>query len=372
MKIISVVGARPNFMKVAPLNRAFKKYGSIEHKIIHTGQHYDYSMNKLFFEQLGIPEPAVHLDVGSASHARQTADIMIRFEEIIQYEKPDLVLVVGDVNSTLACSLVASKLQIKVVHVEAGLRSNDRRMPEELNRIVTDHLSDFLFVSEESGLDNLRNEGIDPAKVFFVGNIMIDSLIANLSRADESDILEKVAARSGRFGLVTLHRPSNVDSKERLSKLVNLLKNISLNYSLIFPLHPRTRNNLKKYSLFDKLKSLENIQILEPQGYFEFLKLMKESSFVITDSGGVQEETSYLNVPCITIRDNTERPVTCTLGTNSLIPFDQIDTVERVLTEKLSNKRSDVKIPKWDGKTAERIAQIILEKFEELKIIDEY
>ncbi|MEX0843974.1 MAG: UDP-N-acetylglucosamine 2-epimerase (non-hydrolyzing) [Balneolaceae bacterium] len=363
MKIISVVGARPNFMKIAPLSMAFDQYEKIEHKIVHTGQHYDYSMNKLFFEQLGIPEPAVHLNVGSASHAKQTAEIMVHFEEILKVEKPDVVLVVGDVNSTLACSLVASKMHISVVHVEAGLRSGDRRMPEELNRIVTDNLSDMLFVSEESGLKNLEKEGVASDKVFFVGNVMIDSLIRNLDKADRLDVLNEIGVQSKGFGLVTLHRPSNVDNKERLSKLVELLKEISEKHVLVFPMHPRTKNNLNKMVLFSELDSASRIKILEPQGYFEFLKLMKESAFVLTDSGGVQEETSFLNVPCITIRDNTERPVTCSLGSNTLVPFEEIDNLQSILSKKLNEVKLETNIPKWDGKTSERIAEILMKKF---------
>ncbi len=363
MKIISVVGARPNFMKVAPLSRAFNAYKNVDHKIVHTGQHYDYSMNKLFFEQLGIPEPAVHLNVGSASHAQQTAEIMVRFEEILLKEKPTVVLVVGDVNSTLACSLVASKMHIPVVHVEAGLRSGDRTMPEELNRIVTDHLSDLLFVSEESGLKNLENEGVDSDKVFFVGNVMIDSLISNLDKADRLNVLSEHGVEPGAFGLVTLHRPSNVDDKARLSRLVQLLKSVSGDYPLVFPMHPRTKNNASNMGLLEELNALDNLKILEPQGYFEFLKFMKESAFVLTDSGGIQEETTYLNKPCITIRDNTERPITCTLGTNTLVPFNQIDRVESLLSEKLSKTHKGTTIPKWDGKTSERIAKILVEKY---------
>ncbi|MEQ9307876.1 MAG: UDP-N-acetylglucosamine 2-epimerase (non-hydrolyzing) [Balneolaceae bacterium] len=367
MKIISVVGARPNFMKVAPLSIAFKKYQEIEHKIVHTGQHYDYSMNKLFFEQLGIPDPDTHLNVGSGSHAKQTAEIMSKFEDILIREKPDYVLVVGDVNSTLACSLVASKMHIKVIHVESGLRSNDRKMPEELNRIVTDNLSDILFVSEESGLINLEREGIPSNKVHFVGNVMIDSLIRNLENADKSDVMSKSGLDSQSFGLVTLHRPSNVDTKESLEKLVRLLSSISDNHKLVFPMHPRTKNNLSKFGLLDSIQSKQNIQVLEPQGYFEFLKLMKECLFVLTDSGGVQEETTYLNVPCITIRDNTERPVTCTLGTNTLVLFKDIDQVEDILASKLSKKKNEITVPYWDGKTATRIAEIIIAHFESIK-----
>jgi UDP-N-acetylglucosamine 2-epimerase (non-hydrolysing) len=364
MKVISVVGARPNFMKVAPLCKAFDEYSFIDHKIVHTGQHYDYSMNKLFFEQLGITEPFVHLNVGSSSHAKQTAQIMMQFEEILIDESPTFVLVVGDVNSTLACSLVASKMHIPVVHVEAGLRSGDRAMPEELNRIVTDHLSDYLFVSEESGIKNLEKEGIPQEKVFFVGNVMIDSLVHNLSKADEINIESICKSTAQKYGLVTLHRPSNVDSKERLSRIVELLRSISKSYPLIFPMHPRTKSNLKKLGLENEISSISNLTILEPQGYFEFLKLMKESAFLLTDSGGIQEETSYLNVPCITIRDNTERPVTCTIGSNTLIPFDKIDTVETILDEKLKeNKNTKNQIPLWDGESAPRIVSRLVKAF---------
>ncbi len=363
MKIISVVGARPNFMKVAPLSIAFSKYPQIEHKIVHTGQHYDYSMNKLFFEQLGIPDPDVHLNVGSGSHAKQTAEIMSKFEDVLIQESPDYLLVVGDVNSTVACSLVASKMHIKVIHVEAGLRSNDRRMPEELNRIVTDHLSDMLFVSEESGLINLEREGISKDKVHFVGNVMIDSLIRNLEKVKMNEVMNLNGLTSNSFGLVTLHRPSNVDTKESLENLVYLLKNISKQYKLVFPMHPRTKNNLNRFGVLESILSEPNIQILEPQGYFEFLKLMKECLFVLTDSGGIQEETTYLNVPCITIRDNTERPITCTLGTNTLVPFKEIDSIEAIIESKLTKKAAKVEVPYWDGNTAKRITEIIVANY---------
>tara|TARA_R110002124_G_scaffold255201_1_gene420870 strand:+ start:1562 stop:2662 length:1101 start_codon:yes stop_codon:yes gene_type:complete len=365
MKIISVVGARPNFMKVAPLSKAFAAYTEVDHKIVHTGQHYDYSMNKLFFEQLGIPEPFVHLNVGSSSHATQTAQIMIQFEEILIEERPTAVLVVGDVNSTLACSLVASKMQIPVVHVEAGLRSRDRSMPEELNRIATDHLSDLLFVSEESGIENLKKEGIPDEKVFFVGNVMIDSLVSNMEKSNALN-LDSISSgiKSKNYGLVTLHRPSNVDNKERLLRIVELLRSVAKDHNLVFPMHPRTKNNLVKMDLSQEVSAIDKLTILEPQGYFEFLKLMNESNFLITDSGGIQEETSYLNIPCITIRDNTERPITCSIGTNSLIPFDKIDTVEKVLSFKLKEKNSrNPEIPLWDGKASERIVKEIVNFF---------
>ena len=365
-KIISVVGARPNFMKVAPIHREIQKFLNenpgfpLIHKICHTGQHYDNNMSNVFFRDLELPEPNFYLGVGSGSHAVQTARIMIEFEKVLISEKPDLVIVVGDVNSTIACSLTAVKLGIKVAHVEAGLRSFDRTMPEEINRILTDAISDYLFVSEKSGVKNLKREGIPDEKIFFVGNVMIDSLIGYLPKIERSKILEVFSLRPLQYGVVTLHRPSNVDVEERLKQIVNLLEKISMYARLIFPVHPRTYKNLKRYGLIKFLN--HNIIITEPLGYIDFIALVKNSTFVLTDSGGIQEETTYLGVPCITLRNSTERPVTVEIGTNFLAGED-IDVAFKYIMKILEGNSKNGSIPElWDGKASERIVKILIEK----------
>ena len=360
-KIISVVGTRPNFMKIAPIHRVFQKYNpAIKHLICHTGQHYDEKMSKIFFYDLELPKPDFNLGIGSGTHAEQTGSIMIEFEKILLKEKPDLIIVVGDVNSTIACSLTASKLSIPVAHVEAGLRSFDREMPEEINRILTDSISDYLFVTEKSGLTNLRNEGIPENKIFFVGNTMIDSLIHLISKTDASEILKTLCVEKKKFVLVTIHRPSNVDSFESLSNIVDLLNEISLICNIIFPIHPRTKKNLEKYNLLPTVKP--NIMLTEPIGYPDFINLMKNSALVITDSGGIQEESTYLGIQCITIRKSTERPSTVEIGTNHLTGAD-FKKVKTSAKEILSGKLKKGKIPeKWDGKTSERICKIIASK----------
>jgi len=358
MKIISVVGARPNFMKVAPLHRAFQKYkDDIKHLICHTGQHYDENMSKIFFEDLELPKPDFYLGVGSGSHAEQTGKIMIEFEEILLQEKPDLVIVVGDVNSTIACSLTAAKLHIKIAHVEAGLRSFDREMPEELNRLLTDQISDFLFVTEKSGLVNLKKEGILDNKVFFVGNVMIDSLVRFLEKSQNSNALEKYKLEPSNYVLVTLHRPSNVDSKYQLQKVVELLNLVAQKRKLIFPIHPRTKSNLENYSLLDKIDS--NVTLSEPIGYLDFLSLLRNAELVLTDSGGIQEETTYLGVQCITVRRTTERPVTVEIGTNHLVG-DDFKEAGITANKILNGSRKNGIVPElWDGKTANRISEIL-------------
>ncbi|MBI5219159.1 MAG: UDP-N-acetylglucosamine 2-epimerase (non-hydrolyzing) [Bacteroidia bacterium] len=360
-KIISVVGARPNFMKVAPLHYEFLKHTDrIQHLICHTGQHFDEKMSKIFFDELELPEPDFYLGVGSGSHAEQTARIMLAFEKVLLTENPDLVIVVGDVNSTMACSIVASKLSVKVAHVEAGLRSFDRTMPEELNRLVTDVLADYLFVSEKSGLRNLKNEGISNDKIFFVGNVMIDSLVRFTSKIDRSEILKSLDLENSGYVLVTFHRPSNVDSFESLKALTNLLNRIAILRKVVFPVHPRTHKNLMNYNLADIFNP--NIIITEPIGYIDFQKLTKHAELIITDSGGIQEETTYLGVQCITVRDSTERPITAEVGTNQLIGAD-FQKVETTALEVLNGNIKNGNIPElWDGKTAERIIHTILEK----------
>lgn len=367
-KIISVVGARPNFMKIAPIYRAFEQYNAsiqnselkIQHLICHTGQHYDEKMSRVFFNDLELPKPDFYLGVGSGSHAVQTAKVMIGFEKILLEEKPDIVLVVGDVNSTVACSLTAKKLNIKVAHVEAGLRSFDMDMPEEINRMLTDRISDYLFVTEKSGLQNLKNEGVPEDKVFFVGNVMIDSLVYYQPKVDKSKILHELNVEPNKYVLVTLHRPSNVDSKESLEKLVGFLNRLAQERKVIFPIHPRTKNNLEKYELLQLLNS--SIIITDPIGYIDFQALVKNAELVVTDSGGIQEESTYLGVQCITLRTTTERPVTVEIGTNQLIGVD-LEKAEEACLDVLNGNKKVGSIPeKWDGKTAERILEILGEK----------
>jgi len=360
-KIISVVGARPNFMKVAPLHRAFQKYTDrINHLICHTGQHYDEKMSKVFFDDLELPHPNFYLGVGSGSHAEQTAKVMIEFEKILLEEKPDLIIVVGDVNSTIACSLTAAKLYIKIAHVEAGLRSFDRYMPEEINRVLTDTISDLLFVTEKSGLDNLKHEGVESQKIFFTGNVMIDSLAHYLDKAKDSKIIDELGLTRNNYVLVTLHRPSNVDTKENLQALIRLLNKIADLRKLVFPIHPRTKSNMTKFGLIETLS--KNVILTEPIGYIDFLSLTSNAELIVTDSGGIQEESTFLGIQCITVRDNTERPITVDVGTNQLIGTNLID-VESAAFQVLNGNKKAGRIPElWDGKAAERICDIIAEK----------
>lgn len=360
-KIISVVGARPNFMKVAPIHRAFQKYSDkIQHLICHTGQHYDEKMSKVFFEDLELPEPDFYLGVGSGSHAEQTANVMIKFEKILLEVKPDLIIVVGDVNSTIACSLTASKLHIKVVHVEAGLRSGDRLMPEEVNRVLTDAISDMLFVTEKSGIENLKKEGVADDKVFFTGNVMIDSLAYFKPKVKNSKIHEEYNLDLDKYVLVTLHRPSNVDNKEQLIKLIDLLNSIAEKRKVLFPIHPRTKNNLQVFGLLEMIN--QNLILTEPIGYLDFLALTSNAELILTDSGGIQEESTYLGVQCITLRTSTERPITVEVGTNQLLGND-LDKAKIAALEVLNGKTKKGSIPElWDGKAAERITKVIVEK----------
>ena len=361
-KIISVVGARPNFMKVAPIHKALLSHNqhsskAIKHLICHTGQHYDDKMSKIFFDDLELPKPDIYLGAGSGSHAEQTAKIMIEFEKVLFQEKPDLVIVVGDVNSTIACSLTASKLNILTAQVEAGLRSFDRQMPEEINRILTDAIADYLFVSEKSGLINLRNEGVSDHKVFFVGNVMIDSLVHYLLKTDTSNIVKLLGIERDNYVLVTLHRPSNVDNLNNLSSIISLLNNLAKKRKVIFPVHPRTKKNLEDFNLISNIS--HNIVLSDPIGYIDFITLTKNAELILTDSGGIQEESTYLGVQCITIRATTERPITVDIGTNHLVGEDY-KLAAQVALEILDGKKKQGKIPeKWDGKTAERIIEIL-------------
>jgi len=361
IKTILVVGARPNFMKAAPLFLEMRRLPSFfEPVLLHTGQHYDYEMSKVFFEDLDLPEPHYFLGVGSGTHAEQTGKIMIAFERVIQDENPDLVVVFGDVNSTLACSVTAKKLSIPVAHVEAGLRSFDMTMPEEINRKVTDTISDILFTPSQDGNENLLREGIERNKIHLVGNIMIDSLITILERinsSDEDKVFEKFNLGRNNFVLVTLHRPSNVDDRTNLGNLMYFLNRLSLTIPVIFPVHPRTRKNIN--GLNTNYTFNGNFKIVEPLRYKEFITLEKYPRFVVTDSGGIQEETTYLNIPCLTLRPNTERPITITEGTNELVAYENIEQKIGLI---LAGNRKQGKLPElWDGKTAQRIVNTLKE-----------
>ena len=359
-KIIQVVGARPNFMKIAPLHRAFKASSEIDAKIVHTGQHYDERMSDIFFNQLELPKPDYFLGIGGGTHTQQKAKIMLAFEEVLDQEQPDLVLVVGDVNSTIACALVAVKKGIKIAHVEAGLRSGDRTMPEEINRILTDSISDYLFVTEQSGMINLAKEGVEDSKIFFVGNVMIDSLVFFKEKNKGINLVERFGPLTKDYILVTMHRPSNVDNVQGLSHIIKILKYAAQYKNIVFPIHPRTLKNLEKFDLLGELKAITNLKILGPQGYLEFLKLMEEAVLVLTDSGGIQEETTYLQVPCLTFRASTERPVTVSLGTNQLLEELDPEITHDKITEILNGKiKKGVIPPLWDGESATRIVEVL-------------
>lgn len=356
-KIISVVGARPNFIKVAPIHHALSPYKDIEHIICHTGQHFDSRMSDVFFNELGLPEPDYNLEISGGTHADQTARIMMAFEEVLLETQPDIVLVVGDVNSTLACSLVAAKLGIKVVHVEAGLRSFDRSMPEEINRMVTDVISDMLFVTEESGTKNLLNEGKSKDQIYFTGNVMIDSLVRLQPKFETSTIFSDLNINPDDYVLCTFHRPANVDSKTFLQELQEVLNTISEKNKVVFPIHPRTRFNLDNWDLLDGFSN--RVLLTEPIGYIDFLALAGKAKLIVTDSGGIQEESTFMGIQCITVRDNTERPVTVEVGTNQLLGRD----LQKVCKASLAVLNGEIKkgaIPElWDGKAAERIADIL-------------
>lgn len=364
-KIILVAGARPNFMKIAPLMHALKDHPDIESLLVHTGQHYDEKMSHSFFEQLNIPAPHINLEVGSASHAVQTALIMERFEAVCFQEQPDMVMVVGDVNSTAACSLVAAKLHIKIAHYEAGLRSRDRGMPEEINRLVTDAIADLFITTSRDADENLQAEGVAPAHIHMLGNLMIDSLVTHLEQTSRMELkLMDLNAQpimdiwsDIKYGIMTFHRPSNVDDKATLGILVQEWIKVSEQLPLIFPIHPRTQSKLEQFGLMDDLLRSKNIYLTGPLSYLEFLKLMSHAALVITDSGGIQEETTYLKIPCLTVRPTTERPVTIWEGSNQLIKADEIFNKA---IESLAKTSSDYTIPRyWDGSTASRIIKLL-------------
>lgn len=361
--VFLVAGARPNFMKIAPIVRALKAHGGMVFKIIHTGQHYDRDMNDVFFEELGIPEPDIFMAAGGGSHAQQTAKIMVAFEELCQTERPDIVIVVGDVNSTLACSIVAKKLNIRVAHVEAGLRSGDMTMPEEINRLVTDSISDMFFVTESSGVDHLKREGKQDSSIYYVGHVMVDNLLFQAEKLSTTDTsgFETSAFKTekllngGRYGVITLHRPSNVDNAQMMSRIAGALKEIAAELPLIFPVHPRTRGNLEKFGI----DLGPNVTLVGPQAYMAFLNLWKDAAVVLTDSGGLQEETTALGVACITIRENTERPITVEEGSNVLVGTDPA-TIVAETRKVLRGEGKKGRCPQlWDGKAAERIVAVL-------------
>ena len=363
IKVLNIVGARPNFMKIAPLVREMRRRASeFQPLIVHTGQHYDEAMSDSFFRDLGIPEPDFHLEVGSHSHAVQTAKIMTAFEPVILQEKPDWVLVVGDVNSTIACALVCAKLGVKVAHVEAGLRSRDRTMPEEINRILTDAISDLLLTTSPDADENLCQEGVAPEKIKFVGNVMIDSLFYNLERSKESKARENLGLAGKDYAVLTLHRPSNVDEENIFGGLLDALISISEKLPVIFPVHPRTRVNIEKFGFSERVAD-SNMRLIEPLGYLDFMNLYSSAKLVLTDSGGLQEETTALGIPCLTLRENTERPITIELGTNVLVGTNA-EKIKHAAFEILENSdRKDARIPPlWDGHAAERICDALLEK----------
>jgi len=370
MNLFLVAGARPNFMKIAPIVRALKAQSDpqitqiprIEYKIVHTGQHYDYEMSQAFFDDLEIPKPDFFLEAGSGSHAGQTAKIMVAFEEVCSNETPDLVIVVGDVNSTLACSVVAKKLLIEVAHVEAGLRSFDLTMPEEINRIVTDSISDYFFVTEKSAIENLLKEGKPKERIHFVGNVMIDNLLYQLKRLENDKISNShtydLKRKLNQYIFLTLHRPSNVDSRETLMGITDALNEISIEIPILFPVHPRTKKMLNAFDI--KLNT--NVKLLEPLGFRESLFLWKDAIMVMTDSGGLQEETTALGMPCITLRDNTERPITIEVGTNTVVG-NKKENIIKCFRKIMKNGKTEGAIPpKWDGRAAERIVDILLRR----------
>jgi UDP-N-acetylglucosamine 2-epimerase (non-hydrolysing) len=380
LKIMSIVGARPNMMKVAPLLAELRRHDEIEPVLVHTGQHYDYSMSQVFFDQLGVPPPDYNLDVGSAPHYAQTAEIMRKFGDLVQQDRPDMVLVAGDVNSTIACALVAAKERISIAHVEAGLRSFDRSMPEEINRILTDAVSDLLFTTEESANRNLANEGIAPDKVFFVGNLMIDSLVRALKIARPASLRSELGLRAKPYGVLTLHRPSNVDNGDELKRTLEAIAEIAERIPVVFPAHPRTARNIQATGEVAGLSAVRawkggllpsrGLWMMPPASYLDFLDLIQHAVMVITDSGGVQEETTFLGVPCLTYRENTERPVTVSMGTNRVVGCDPqqlllsaLETLENANHGADQNKDRSVPIrpPLWDGRTAPRIVSILKE-----------
>lgn len=357
--VLTVVGTRPNFIKITQFHKAFGEHKDINHKLLHTGQHFDKNMSDVFFDELKIPEPDFHLGVNSTSVISQQAEIMLGLEKVFNEFKPDIINVVGDVNSTFSAAFAAQKAGIKIAHIESGLRSYDRGMPEEINRLLTDEITDYYFVTEQSGYDNLIKDGRKKEQIFFVGNTMIDTLFAFTENISKSKIMSDLGIESGKFCLVTMHRPATVDFKEECDKLITLLTKTSETYNIVFPIHPRTQKNLEKFGLFDTLKNNPKIHLLGPLGYLDFQNLVSNSAFCLTDSGGIQEETTYLQVPCITLRPNTERPSTIDIGTNTLMDFE-LDKVFATINSITNGSYKKGEIPPlWDGKASWRIAEAI-------------
>jgi UDP-N-acetylglucosamine 2-epimerase (non-hydrolysing) len=364
IKILNIVGARPNFMKIAPIVREMRRREKdFLPQIVHTGQHYDAAMSDSFFADLDIPAPDFHLEVGSASHAVQTARIMTAFELVVVQEKPDWVLVVGDVNSTIACALVCAKLGVKVAHVEAGLRSRDRTMPEEINRILTDAISDLLLTTSPDADENLKGEGIAADKIKFVGNVMIDSLFYNLKKAENSTVRENLNLNGKDYAVLTLHRPSNVDEKDVFQGLLEALIEIGERLPVIFPVHPRTKARISEFGFAAAVEN-SNVVLVEPLGYLDFMRLYSGAALVLTDSGGLQEETTALGIPCLTLRENTERPITIELGTNNLVGTnpEKIKQTAFEILENPSNSKDKKIPPLWDGRAAERICDALVKE----------
>lgn len=359
MKIVTIVGTRPNFIKMAPIIKEIKARESWEHVLIHTGQHYDDQLSKIFFRQLNLPQPDVNLGIGSMPYAQQIQSMVGKVAKALLHYHPDLVLVVGDVNSTLAGAIAARKINIPVAHVESGLRSFDCLMPEEINRFLTDSMSNILFTPSTDADINLAREGIPSKKVHCVGNVLIDTLIQNQRKIKNSLILNQLKLNHNEYILVTLHRPSNVDNKKDLEKIIQIFKRLPENFKIIFPVHPRAREALKRFRLQSKIRGIANLRMVGPLGYFDFLKLMTHARVVLTDSGGVQEETTFLNVPCLTMRASTERPVTVTHGTNKVIGTDPVKIIRAVRLALAGRGKKTKKIKKWDGKTARRIVDIL-------------
>jgi UDP-N-acetylglucosamine 2-epimerase (non-hydrolysing) len=359
-KILHVVGARPNFMKIAPVMKAVARADFADQELVHTGQHYDVSMSDVFFSDLGMPMPGIHLGVGSGSHAEQTAKVMIGFERVCLELRPDVVVVAGDVNSTLACAIDCAKLAIPCAHVEAGLRSFDMTMPEEVNRVVTDRLCEILFTPSADADENLLREGTAPSRIFRVGNVMIDTLLAHLPKARATGALTKLGVEPGSYAVVTLHRPSNVDDRAVLSGLIDVLEEIQAQVPVVFPAHPRTRRRLEEFGFSARVAALLGLRLCDPLGYLEFLALTSHAAMVLTDSGGLQEETTALGIPCLTLRQNTERPVTITEGTNTLVGTDPSRIVAAARTAMDQRGRAPRPPPAlWDGRASERIAEVM-------------
>ena len=363
IKALCVVGARPNYMKIAPILRCMEGNPAFQPTLVHTGQHYDASMYDVFFHDLNLPRPDIWMGVGSGSHAEQTARVMLGFEPVLLEYRPDVVIVVGDVNSTLACTLVAVKLGVPVAHVEAGLRSFDRTMPEEINRLCTDALADLLFTPSEDGDANLLREGIPPDRIHRVGNVMVNSLLAALPLARSRSTVGDLGLDPKSYALMTLHRPSNVDSRQDLERLTDLVLRVTDMLPMVLPMHPRTAGNLRKLGLLDTWQQAPHLHVLEPQGYLDFLALMDGALCLLTDSGGIQEETTILNIPCLTLRSNTERPITVEMGTNTLVGDDMEAIVSHLDTIMARGGKRGTIPPLWDGHVAERIVEVLCRHF---------